>query len=67
MWVGYQEGVLRYDTIGHRFVEFKIEAYKDHRLSREATALYEDLAGNLWIGSWGGGLYQFNSWRIHLN
>lgn len=60
MWVGYREGLLKYDTLKQRFVKYGLEAYKDDSWSSEPTALYEDLDGKLWIGSWGGGLYQFN-------
>src|SRR5438874_1346340 len=57
LWLGTEEGLVRFD--GVRFVVFdkrNTPALKSNTI----TALWEDREGNLWIGTNGGGLSQFN-------
>lgn len=58
MWVGVvTKGLFRYDFRTDRFV-----FYTKGNCSDFAHVLYEDKDGDLWIGSWGGGLtHVYNS------
>ena len=61
LWLGTQEGLARFD--GVRFVVFdqkNTPAFSDHRVS----ALHEDRAGSLWIGTWGGGVLRLRAGRF---
>ena len=60
MWVGIEEGFAMYDSTDHRLVKFNLDIYRNSDNSREGTVLYEDSQGIIWVGSWGGGLYQFD-------
>ncbi len=59
MWFGTENGLNRYD--GYRIVEFKHDADNPNSLSsNNAGNLFIDRAGTIWIGTWGGGLIQFD-------
>ncbi len=60
MWIGSKEGLLKYDSLNKRLTQFRLQAYKQNENSREVLSIYEDIDGTFWIGTFGGGLYQFN-------
>lgn len=59
MWFGTQDGLNRYD--GYNFNVFTSEPGNSNSLSNNYIwSIYEDNAGILWIGSFGGGLTRFD-------
>jgi PAS domain S-box-containing protein len=61
MWFGTDDGLYKYD--GYRFTIYK---RNDQQPSAGVShnfisALGEDQAGNLWVGTWGGGLSKLDS------
>lgn len=58
MWFGTQDGLNRYD--GYSVKIYRKEFGKNNSVSNNyITAITEDADGNLWIGTWGGGLNKF--------
>ncbi|MBN1352066.1 hypothetical protein JXJ21_21885 [candidate division KSB1 bacterium] len=59
MWFGTQDGLCRYD--GYSFKEFKYDPYDSNSISSNwASRLFEDRAGNIWIGTVRGGVNRFD-------
>ena len=59
MWFATNHGVCRYD--GYKFTAFRNDPRDKKSLSGLlARVIYEDKAGNLWIGTESGGLNRFN-------
>lgn len=59
MWFGTQDGLSRYD--GYQFKVYKPRAKRGHvLLSNTIQHLYEDKAGNLWVGIAGGNLHVYD-------
>ncbi|MBC8123823.1 MAG: response regulator [Gemmatimonadaceae bacterium] len=59
MWFGTEDGLNRYD--GNSFTVYKPDLSDRMSLPHgHIRALYEDRAGLLWIGTYGGGLSRFN-------
>ncbi|MBC7829192.1 MAG: response regulator [Chitinophagaceae bacterium] len=59
MWFATEDGLNRYD--GYKFTLFKHNPNDPSSLSSNIiNALYEDLNGDLWIGTTGGGLSKYN-------
>src|SRR6185369_3137607 len=59
MWFGTQVGLNRYD--GYSFTILKHKLQEKNSLSDNyITSLAEDSAGNLWIGTNGGGLNRYD-------
>jgi len=72
IWIGYEKGVLKYDSIQKSFEEFTIEPYNNNSFCQEGIAVHEDLNGMIWIGTFGGGLYKIDQnngqlQRVSLN
>lgn len=60
MWVGTQDGLNRYD--GYEFEIYRHETQKKHTLENNyINALHEDKNQNIWIGTYGGGLYKYDN------
>lgn len=59
MWFGTAEGLNRFD--GYSFRVYKPDFFDSTSISDTwITALYEDNSGNIWIGTFGGGLNVYN-------
>lgn len=59
MWFGTNNGLNRYD--GREIVKFSFSPNDPHTLRGNIIyCLYEDTRGNLWVGTWGGGLSLYN-------
>ena len=59
MWFGTEDGLDRYD--GYEFKIYRNEPENPNSLSYNyVKVIYEDSAGVLWIGTYGGGLDKFN-------
>ena len=55
MWFATEDGLDRYD--GYSFVHFHRDRLAERNLSiQNANYVFESSAGNIWIGTWGGGL-----------
>lgn len=54
-WFSTWEGIIRYD--GNVFTNVTL---KEGLIHFHASTVFEDLAGNLWFGVFGGGLYFYN-------
>jgi len=69
IWVGTEgKGLNRYDRKNNAFVRYPSQPFanKKPQPSKYLTGdtvntIYEDKRGNLWIGTWGGGLNLFNT------
>ncbi len=59
LWIGTEDGLDRYD--GYHFIHHRPRLDDDTSLSNgNITALHEDGDGNLWVGTFGGGLNRFD-------
>lgn len=59
MWIGTRDGLNRYD--GYRFTVYRHQDGDSTSLTNSyVTSIVEDRHGNLWVGTWGGGLCRYN-------
>ncbi|MBI1769742.1 MAG: response regulator [Bacteroidetes bacterium] len=59
MWFGTRDGLNKYD--GYKFTVYRSDEKNENSLSSNFIMdLVEDAKGNLWIGTYGGGLNLFN-------
>ncbi|MBC9798588.1 two-component regulator propeller domain-containing protein, partial [Sinomicrobium weinanense] len=58
IWLGYEEGLARYDPGSDTFVDFELHGNK--AVTAAVRSICEDLSGNLWIGTYSG-LYILHS------
>jgi ligand-binding sensor domain-containing protein/two-component sensor histidine kinase len=62
LWFGTMYGLVRYD--GRDYKTFNYNPKNSESISfDDIVSLYEDSKGNLWIGTWGGGLNMLNPQR----
>ncbi len=60
LWFGSEDGLIRYD--GYTFKEFLYDPADPFSLSSNLVyALEEDLVGNIWVGTVGGGLNRYDA------
>jgi signal transduction histidine kinase/ligand-binding sensor domain-containing protein/CheY-like chemotaxis protein len=61
LWIGTEVGLDRLDKKNGRYRHFQYESDKAHTLGANAVfAICKDSHGNLWIGTWSGGLNLYN-------
>jgi len=58
LWFATADGLDRFDGMEYKAYRFD-PADKSGYRSKEVTSMYEDGAGQLWVGTMGGGLYFF--------
>src|SRR5438128_1543455 len=59
MWFGTQDGLNKFD--GYSLTAYRHDEEDPNSLSNNSiSTTYEDKAGNLWVGTLGGGLNRFN-------
>ncbi len=59
LWFATADGLDRFDGTEHKPYRFD-PADKSGYRSKEVTSMYEDEAGQFWVGTMGGGLYYFD-------
>lgn len=59
LWFATADGLDRFDGMEHKAYRFDPTDKSGYR-SKEVTCMYEDGAGQLWVGTMGGGLYFFD-------
>ncbi|MBK7869179.1 MAG: response regulator [Saprospiraceae bacterium] len=60
MWFATHNGLVRYD--GHFFKSYNYNPSDSNSISQDyLESFYLDRQGNIWIGTWGGGLNCFNT------
>ncbi len=59
MWFGTFDGLNRYD--GHQMITFRYDPSKSTSLvDSDISSMLVHSSGELWIGTWGGGIYRFD-------
>ncbi len=59
LWFGTMYGLVKYD--GREYTVYKNDPNDSTSISfDDVISLYEDKNGNIWVGTWGGGLNKFN-------
>ncbi len=62
LWFGTMYGLARYDGSG--YIIFKHDPEDNTSISfDDIVSLFEDREGNIWIGTWGGGLNKYNPYE----
>ncbi len=65
VWIATEEGLNQWN--GYAFTTFPyINARQEQSLGYPIMALAEDAVGNLWMGTWGGGVYIYNKKQNHF-
>ncbi len=67
LWIGSNSGIRLFDRDLGRYIDLKPHPYDPgDPLQIRSRSVYEDAAGNIWIGTLGGGLFKFNSRFNHF-
>ena len=62
LWFGTMYGLARYD--GSQYIIFKHDPEDSTSISfDDIVSLFEDRKGNIWLGTWGGGLNEYNPYE----
>ncbi len=60
LWIGTEGGLNEYDQKTGKFRRYTRDFNNDYGLRANAVlALEEDVNGDIWVGTWGGGLHRF--------
>ena len=60
LWiVGWSTGLIRYNYLGNNYKQFDYEV-DGRSMIRNSYSVCEDQKGNIYVGTWGGGLLYFN-------
>lgn len=60
LWIGTNDGVCRVESSGARTFTFHIYQTDRGLMDGRVNAIFEDRVGQIWVGSWGGGLAKFD-------
>ena len=60
MWVGQQNGISRFDPATDGFVNYRPVPNNPDNLANWVWVIYQDRAGTLWLGTFGGALTRFD-------
>ncbi|QHT69390.1 hypothetical protein GXP67_23485 [Rhodocytophaga rosea] len=60
LWVGTNNGLSKYIPAKDHFVNYYIPSQPGQQVSNAINAITEDNDGNLWVGTWGSGIFKFN-------
>ncbi len=62
IWFGTMYGLVKYDS--ENYITYKYDPEDANTISfDDIVSVYEDSKGNLWVGTWGGGLNMFDTRR----
>ncbi|MFT4924390.1 MAG: signal transduction histidine kinase/ligand-binding sensor domain-containing protein [Phenylobacterium sp.] len=76
LWVGTEDGLNRFDAKKQHFIPFKLLDSDGHNLGKDLGKdlakdnienIYIDSKGSLWVGTWLGGLNQYNAEKQQFN
>jgi ligand-binding sensor domain-containing protein/signal transduction histidine kinase len=61
IWLGHENGVSKFNPQGPKFLHFKHNPFNSNSIPKNnINVIHEDREGELWFGTWGGGLTKFN-------
>lgn len=65
LWVGHWFGLSKFDPATETFTHFPFQTAESQELFNYSVIekIVEDRQGNLWIGTWGGGLHKFDKYK----
>lgn len=60
-WIGTDIGIYLYDRETETFSPFKLQTGQGDTIHRQVSCIMEDRYGNIWFGTLGQGLFQYNA------
>lgn len=60
LWIGTNNGLCKYDEKNDQFLNYYTNSDTTQDLNSAINTIAEDNQGNLWVGTWGSGLFIFN-------
>ncbi|MDO1448920.1 two-component regulator propeller domain-containing protein [Rhodocytophaga aerolata] len=60
LWIGTNNGLSKYDEANDQFVNYYTNNGTIEETSSAINTIIEDNFGNLWVGTWGSGMFLFN-------